>query len=109
METSKSTEIKSRLSHPVIDSDGHTVEFEPGVMECLARVGGSRMVERYKRRWNTGMAASLPALFGWYRLSPEERLRQRATRSPWWGIPTKNTLDRATSTLPKLLYERLDE
>jgi predicted TIM-barrel fold metal-dependent hydrolase len=109
METSKSTEIKSRLSHPVIDSDGHTVEFEPGVMECLARVGGSRMVELYKRRWNTGMAASLPALFGWYRLSPEERLRQRATRSPWWGIPTKNTLDRATSTLPKLLYERLDE
>ena len=27
----------------------------------------------------------------------------------WWGVPTKNTRDRATAMLPKLLYERLDE
>ena len=27
----------------------------------------------------------------------------------WWGWPTKNTRDRATSYLPALLYERLDE
>ena len=27
----------------------------------------------------------------------------------WWGLPTRNTLDHATSRLPKLLYERLDE
>jgi hypothetical protein len=25
------------------------------------------------------------------------------------GVPTKNTLDRVTSMLPKLLYQRLDE
>jgi predicted TIM-barrel fold metal-dependent hydrolase len=27
----------------------------------------------------------------------------------WWGWQTKNVLDRATSHLPKLLYNRLDE
>ena len=30
-------------------------------------------------------------------------------RSAWWGLPARNTLDRATALLPKLLYERLDE
>ena len=30
-------------------------------------------------------------------------------RMPWWGIPTRNTLDRATAMLPELLYERLDQ
>ena len=28
---------------------------------------------------------------------------------PWWGIPTRNTLDRATAMLPELMYSRLDE
>ena len=27
----------------------------------------------------------------------------------WWGWQTRNTLDRATAHLPRLLYERLDE
>src|SRR6476659_556105 len=30
-------------------------------------------------------------------------------RPHWWVHPTKNTLDRATSSLPKLMHERLDE
>ena len=29
--------------------------------------------------------------------------------SPFWGFPTKNTLDLATAMFPKLMYERLDE
>ena len=47
--------------------------------------------------------------FSWYQQSPEERRDQRTSRPPWWALPTKNTLDRATATLPKLLYERLDD
>jgi len=107
--TSKSRAVRARLNHPVIDSDGHTVEFEPAVMEYLHKVGGAGIVERYKAQGATSMAGGLGSLFNWYRLSPEERHDQRATRSPWWGLPTKNTLDRATATLPKLLYERLDD
>jgi hypothetical protein len=28
---SKSAAIRARLSHPIIDSDGHTAEFEPAL------------------------------------------------------------------------------
>jgi predicted TIM-barrel fold metal-dependent hydrolase len=108
-QTSKSAAVRARLNHPVIDSDGHTVEFEPTLMDYLKQVGGTKIVERYKAEWTQGCAGSLGSLFRWYKLSPEERRDQRATRSPWWGLPTKNTLDRATATLPKLLHERLDE
>ena len=37
------------------------------------------------------------------------RKRHGIIQTPWWGIPTRNTLDRATAMLPRLLYERLDE
>jgi predicted TIM-barrel fold metal-dependent hydrolase len=107
--TSKSAAVRARLSHPVIDSDGHIVEFEPALMEYLKQVGGAGMEERFKTKRLDGSAAGIAALFHWYQLSPEERRDQRATRSPWWALPTKNTLDRATASLPKLLYERMDE
>ena len=35
------------------------------------------------------------------------RRDKRVSQPPWWGVPTKNTLDRATAMLPKLLYQRL--
>jgi predicted TIM-barrel fold metal-dependent hydrolase len=105
--TSQSAAIRSRLKHPVIDSDGHMIEFEPGFLDYLKQVGGQAMVDRYRsHERNTG---SWGKLFDWYRLTPEERQDQHATRSPWWALPTKNTLDRATASLPKLLHERLDE
>ncbi len=39
----------------------------------------------------------------------DQRRAERLLRPPWWALPTKNTLDRATVTFPKLLYERLDQ
>src|SRR5215831_3152551 len=108
-ERSKSAAVRARIAHPVIDSDGHTVEFEPAVMETLKEVGGTGIVERYKTQRFSGMTASLGNLLRWHRLSPQERHDDRATVPPWWALPAKNTLDRATSTLPKLLYERLDD
>jgi predicted TIM-barrel fold metal-dependent hydrolase len=42
-------------------------------------------------------------------MTPEERRDCRATVPPWWALPSKNTLDRATSMLPRLLHERLDD
>jgi len=102
--TSKSAAIRARLNHPVIDSDGHTVEFFPAVLDYLEQTGGTKVVERFKAGMMSG------GVFGpWYRLSPEERRARRATRPPWWALPTKNTLDRATALFPTLLYERLDE
>ena len=103
MRASRSAAIHDRLNHPVIDADGHIVEFEPLVLDYLERVGGAKMVERYpSNRDKSGY-------LGWHHLSAAERHDTRATRTPWWGIPARNTLDRATIMLPKLLYERLDE
>ena len=100
---SKSLEIRQRLSHPILDADGHWLEFEPAVLDYLKEVAGADMVARYQS-WQCNQSIG-----AWYRLSPDERRDMRALRPIWWGVPSKNTLDRATATLPKLLYERLDE
>ena len=51
---------------------------------------------------NTGRGKSID-------LTLEQRRAAGMMRSAWWGLPARNTLDRATALLPKLLYERLDE
>jgi predicted TIM-barrel fold metal-dependent hydrolase len=106
-ELSPSQEIRSRLNHPVIDSDGHIVEFLPAYFDYLKQVGGAGMVDRFAAG-KTGRVA-VDGTKGWYASTPEERAVSRPTRPVWWGTPTRNTLDRATSTLPRLLYKRLDE
>jgi predicted TIM-barrel fold metal-dependent hydrolase len=100
---SKSLEIRERLSHPILDGDGHWIEFEPAVLDYLKDVAGADMVARY-RTWQRNRSIG-----AWYRLSPDERRDRRPLRPIWWPFPTKNTLDRATAALPKLLYKRLDE
>ena len=91
----KSAAIRAKLNHPIIDSDGHTAEFEPALFDYFRDIGGSQTIERFKK------APDVPFHFGWYELSREERRNLRAPRPHWWVHPTKNTLDRATSALPK--------
>jgi predicted TIM-barrel fold metal-dependent hydrolase len=100
---SRSAEIRARLSHPIIDSDAHLAEFEPAFFDFLNATAGSAMVERYKSLPDS------PLHFRWYRLTPEQRREYRAPRPIWWGHPSGQTLDRATSSLPKLYHQRLDE
>jgi predicted TIM-barrel fold metal-dependent hydrolase len=100
---SKSLEIRQRLNHPILDADGHWIEFTPAVFDYLRDVAGGEMVARY-RSWLRNRS-----IMAWYHLSPAERRDRRAVRPVWWPLATKNTLDRATATFPKLLRERLDE
>lgn len=45
---SHSKAVRKRLSHPVIDSDGHLLEVEPILIDYLKQVGGSRLVKLYE-------------------------------------------------------------
>ena len=45
----------------------------------------------------------------WVEMSDEDRRYNWLTAPAWWGMPAKNTYDRATASLPKLLHRRMDE
>jgi hypothetical protein len=93
-QASESAALRARLSHPVIDSDGHWVEFGPDLMDYLKEVGGTRAAEGFRNRPYEGWHLTIPL---------KERRERRLDQPVWWGVPTKNTLDRVTSMLPKLL------
>ena len=102
-----SDEIRAGLNHPVIDGDGHTIEFMPMLHDYLKDVGGSDIYARFER--------SRPQpLLGrgtrdrWYKMTPQERQRERMTRPSFW-VGTGNTYDRATAMLPDLRRKRMDE
>jgi predicted TIM-barrel fold metal-dependent hydrolase len=110
MNLTKSAAIRRRLDHPILDTDGHMLEFQPAFLDYLKQIGGPKMVERYSfaHERGHGFNGALSNCFRWHLLSKEERFHHRVPRPPWWAIPT-DALDRATAALPKLLYERLDE
>jgi predicted TIM-barrel fold metal-dependent hydrolase len=100
-----SRSIRERLDHPVIDIDGHCIEFFPGLAPYLREEGVDRDSPSLRRL--------LPPYLGpdadWHALSADERAHSRAARPPWWGSPARNTRDLATAMFPGLFYERLDE
>ena len=101
MRQASAHEIRRRLDHPVIDADGHSLEYLPVVREHLRELAGE------------SLAARLDQVFAGWRSMRELPLdRQRSLglfRMTWWGFPTEQTLDRATAIFPRLLHERLDE
>ena len=97
----KSQAIRARAGHPIIDGDGHTIEFGPMLEDYLRQVGGGKLAERYAKQFRGNR-------MGWYRMSPEERRERRVARPPFWTMPAKNTRDIATVMFPKLLEERME-
>jgi len=93
--------IKQSLSHPVIDADGHWLEYWPVVGEFMRRVGG----EAASRAISISGQHVRHAL----KMSPKQRREKNVPQEAFWGVPTMNTVDRATAMMPTLLYERLDE
>ena len=90
--------IRDKLDHPVIDVDGHILEFEP-FYESYLKAAGNEV--------HAAFSAQTKAVGAWYAASAERRASERIRR-PAFGLPTKNTLDLATVLMPKLLYSRLD-
>jgi predicted TIM-barrel fold metal-dependent hydrolase len=101
---SNSAEIRARLNHPIIDSDGHTVESGPLFVDYLKNVGGSAIAERYGTAKNDTFLNPR-----WRTWSVEERREHRTLRPTWGSVPARNTEDLATALFPRLMYERLEE
>ena len=95
------SDIRSQLDHPVIDADGHWQEFRPVVEEALTKIGGEPAARAFRansERQRRSLAMSV-----------DERRARNMAQESFWGIPTRNTRDRATAMMPALAYERLDE
>ena len=98
---SQASDLRAGLGHPVIDADGHWLEFGPVMEQAMKRIGGEPAV----RGLRAGGARVRRALS----MNVAERRAEHVAQEAFWGAPTKNTRDRATAMMPKLLYERLPE
>ncbi len=93
--------IRARLDHPIIDADGHAIEYLPVVRDILRAQAGDDAVAALERVTRSGAITRT--------LSAEQQRAAGISRTTWWGLPTRNTLDRATGMLPGLLARRLPE
>ena len=98
---SEARRLRARLSHPIIDADGHWIEYGPVMKEEFRRIGGAAAVEAYE--------VASQRVPNTLKMSLAERRRRRVGQEAFWSSPSENVLDRATAMLPRLMYERLDD
>jgi predicted TIM-barrel fold metal-dependent hydrolase len=94
-------QIRAKLSHPVIDGDGHWIEYTPVFAEKIRKVVGDKGAE--------GFLAQQRFIPDSLRLSIETRKERGVGMQGYWGRQSTNTRDRATAMMPRMLYDRLDE
>jgi predicted TIM-barrel fold metal-dependent hydrolase len=94
-------EVRKHLKHPVIDGDGHWVEYAPvfgeRIRKAVGNLGADGFLEAQRRVPNA------------LKLTSAERAQRGVAMETFWGRQSTNTLDRATAMMPRLLYDRLDE
>ena len=93
--------LHARLNHPIVDADGHWLEYGPVMREEFRRIGGEAAVE--------ALATASQRVPSSLKMSLAERGRRRVGQEAFWSSPSENVLDRATAMLPRLMYERLDD
>src|ERR1700747_3434448 len=93
--------VRSQLTHPVIDGDGHWIEYGPVFAEQVRKAAGDKAADGLLRHM-----ARIPETLS---LSITERRRRGIAMEGFWGRQTTNTRDRATAMMPRMLYDRLDE
>ena len=95
------SDVRSGLKHPIIDGDGHWVEYNPVFAERMRKVAGDKAADGYlasQRRVPDALSLSIA-----------ERKQRGIAMENYWGRQSTNTRDRATAMMPALLYDRLDE
>jgi predicted TIM-barrel fold metal-dependent hydrolase len=102
-------DVRRHLHHPVIDADGHFLEFMPliddDVLTELEMVGGPDLRDRYRH----GALRLLDTVAFEADRRRSEVVSGWQAMPSWWGNPVADPRDRATAQLPGLMYERLDE
>ncbi len=83
-------DIRAKLNHPVVDSDGHIIECTFAILDFVKQVGGAEIVNRYEKYLTATTSAPV-------------------RRAVWVGNSGPASIDRAIAMLPKLYMERLDE
>jgi len=94
-------QVRSKIDHPIVDGDGHWVEYDPVFSEKMRKVGGDLAADGFLKAM--GRTRELLSM------SPAERRHKRLGQQAFWARQAENTLDRATAMMPKLLCDRLDE
>jgi predicted TIM-barrel fold metal-dependent hydrolase len=94
-------QIRAKLTHPVIDADGHWLEYGPVFSEQMRKVGGDKAADAFLAAMRTTRDSLTTSV--------DERRRRRIGQEGFWSRAERNTRDRATGLFPRFLYERLEE
>ena len=88
--------IHSRLKHPVVDGDGHWLEFTPVFAEKMRKAVSDKAAD--------GFIAAMSTTSEALKMNQETRDKRRVALPNFWNRQAENTLDRATAMMPKMLY-----
>src|SRR5687767_12031876 len=94
-------EVRSSVKHPIIDADGHWIEYGPVFAERMRKVAGDKAAD--------GFIAAQQRIPDALKLSIAERKQRGIAMEGYWSRQSTNTRDRATAMMPRMLYDRLDE
>ena len=73
---SEAATLRASLGHPVIDADGHWLEYGPVVADAMKKIGGDAAVRAMQLNGGR-VGASL-------RMSPAERRRTNTPQEAFW-------------------------
>src|SRR5881394_3245434 len=76
-------QVRSKIDHPIVDGDGHWVEYDPVFSDKMRKVGGDLAADGFLK----AMAVTRDSLL----LSVEERRRRRVSMPGFWTRQTGNT------------------
>jgi predicted TIM-barrel fold metal-dependent hydrolase len=95
-------DVRAELGFPVIDVDGHVLEFMPAALPYVRESLGPKLYDRY-------IASRTPLKASMSSSDATSRHDSRHPQLGWWASPVHNPKDLATSIFPRLLHERVHE
>jgi predicted TIM-barrel fold metal-dependent hydrolase len=95
-------EVREQFGHPVIDVDGHVLEFMPAALPYVRESLGAELFDDY-------LAMRSPLKRSMSNSDVQSRRETRHPQTGWWASPVKHPKDLASSIFPQLLHERVEE